>query len=156
MMSKFKKWRMVWALAAVLLAATSVWALDWYTANQATVAWDAVTTDVNGDPVPGTGERITYVVYLANSQTDPDKSNPVEVGSTQDTQLVITLGTKGSYYMGVKSVVEAGNDTDGWTVASESEVAWSDDPQYAQGGVTFGLRFYPAPSVPGGLRPITG
>lgn len=156
MMSRFKKWRMAWALAAVLLVATAAWAVDWYTANQASVAWDAVTTDANGDPIPGTGERITYVVYLANAQTDPNKTNPVEVGSTQDTQMTITLGTKGSFYVGTKSVLEADDGAGGWTVASESEVVWSDDPQAVQGGVTFGIRFYPAPSAPGGLRPVTG
>lgn len=154
MMSRFKKWQIAWVLAAVLLVAPAVWALDWHTANQSTIAWDAVTTDANGDPIPGADERITYVVYLANAQTDPTKANPTEVGTTQNTQLTITLNTKGQFFVGIKSMIETGNDTDGWIVASESAVAWSDDPQFAQGGATFGLRFYPAPSAPGGLRPV--
>jgi hypothetical protein len=155
MMSRFKKHWIMAAFMAVLLTATVAWALEWHTANQATVAWDAVTTDVSGNPVPAAGERVTYVVYLANAATDPNKTNPAEVGSTQNTTLTFTLGAKGSYFVGLKSVLEADDGAGNWTKASESEVAWSDDPQYAQGGVTFGIRYYPAPSAPGGLRPGT-
>jgi hypothetical protein len=151
----FKKWFMAGALVAALLLTPAAWAQDWHTANQSTVAWDAVTTDADGNPVPGAGERVTYVIYLANAVTDPNKDNPAEIGTTQDLQLLITLGTKGSYWVGVKSVLEVDDGQGGWTTASESIIGWSDDPQYAQGGVTFGLRYYPAPSVPGGLRPVT-
>lgn len=156
MMSRIKKQWMVATFMAVMLVATAAWALDWHTANQATLAWDAVTTDAAGNTIPAAGERVTYVVYLANSVTDPNKANPVQVGSTQDTQLTITLGTKGSYFVGIKSVLESDNGAGGWTAASESEVVWSDDPTYVQGGVTFGLRYYPAPSAPVGLKPVTG
>jgi hypothetical protein len=153
-MRKFlKKYRLALALSAVLLLATTAWALDWHTANQSTVAWDAVTTDVDGNPVPAAGERLSYTLYLANSVTDPDKTNPTEVGTTQALSLVITLGVKGSYYVGIKSILEADDGAGGWTAASESGVVWSDDPQYVQGGVTFGLRYYPAPNAAGGLRP---
>jgi hypothetical protein len=153
MMSKIKKVWLALALSVMLLVAPPVFALDWHTANQSTVAWDAVVTDVDGNTVPAAGERVTYVVYLANSVTDPNKANPVEVGSTQALTFLITLGTKGSYYAGVKAVLEADDGAGGWVAANESAIVWSDDPQYVQDGVTFGLRFYPAPSAITGLRP---
>lgn len=137
----------------VAVAYSPALAVDWVTANQATVAWDEVTTDVNGPITLEPGERLTYVVYLANSITDPDKANPTEVGRTQALTYTITLAQKGSYYAGVRCIMEVDDGTGTWSQVSESEVAWSDDPQYVQGGVTFGIRFYPALSVPGGLRP---
>jgi len=145
-----KKRYLAIALGMVLFIATVAFAIDWTTANQATVAWDAITYQL--DP----GERVTYVVYLANAKTDPNKANPVEVAQTQATQQTVTLGTKGSYFVGVKSVIEIDDGAGNWSAASESAIGWSDDPQYAQGGAIFGLRFYPAPNVPTELRPVSG
>ena len=41
-----------------LLIAVPVFGIEWHTANQTTVAWDASGT------VPDQGERIAYVCYL--------------------------------------------------------------------------------------------
>lgn len=145
-MSKVKKTWLALICSIMMLVAAPVHAIDWVTANQATILWDGVAYQI--DP----GERITYMVYLANAKTDPEKTNPSEIGTTQLLTHTITLAIKGSYYAGVKAMVEVMDVASNWEMVSESEVAWSDDPQYVQDGVVFGIRFYPAPPAPGGLR----
>ena len=129
-------------LAGIALAQT------WHTANQATVAWDAVLLD-NGDPIPPT-DTIEYVVYLSNAITDPDKINPVEVATTTNLEQLITLNVEGSYFVGVKAVRKIADGTN----VGESTVAWSDDPQYVQNGQTFGLRYFLPPAAPREIRPV--
>lgn len=137
------------AVLLVLFLAGVALAQTWYTANQATVAWDAVTTIDNGDPLPPT-DTIEYVVYLANAVTDPNKTNPVEVARTTNTQQVITLNVEGQYFVGCKAIRKIADGTE----VGESVIAWSDDPQYVQNGETFGLRYYLPPSAPNQLRPV--
>jgi hypothetical protein len=42
-------------IIAVLIFAAPAMAQTWHTANQVTLAWDAVTTLSSGDPVPSQG-----------------------------------------------------------------------------------------------------
>lgn len=114
-------------------------AQTWHTANQQTVAWDAVTTTVDGDPIP-VGE-ISYTVYLYNAVTDPDHLNAVELANIIETQYLITLGTEGKYFFGVKAVRTVAGE-----IVGESAIIWSSDPAY-----DFGLQYFAAPSNPGGL-----
>ena len=132
----------------IFLFALTAWTQDWVSTNQVTTAWDAVTYELT------TGERLMYRTYLANAQTDPNKTNPSYIGETASLQYQFTFTQKGSYFVGVRSVVQV--DHDGvWEDAAESEIGWSDDPQYAQAGATFGIRFYPVPPVPTGQRPVS-
>lgn len=133
----------------IMLIGSIALAQTWHTANQATVAWDAVTTVDNGDPLPPT-DTIEYVVYLSNAITDPNKNNPVEVARTTNTQQLITLNVEGSYFVGCKAIRKIADGTE----VGESVVAWSDDPQYVQNGETFGLRYFLAPAAPNQLRPV--
>ena len=136
--------------AVFLLLPALAFSQTWHNTNQATVAWDAVTYDIT------TGERIMYRTYLANANSDPEKLNPALLGDTPELLYTITLTSKGSYFFGCRSLVQVlGHDGVTWEDVSESEIGWSDDPTYAQAGETFGLRFYPAPPVPGGQRPVT-
>lgn len=126
---------------------------NWVNTNQATIEWDPVTYSVD------VGERIFYRVYIVNSKTDPDKTNPIYIDGTTEVRYTLTLTEKGSYFVGLESAVQIESINDGtmiWEDVSTSTIGWSDDPQYAQGGQTFGIRFYPAPPVPGGIRPVTG
>jgi len=118
-------------------------AQDWYNTNQATVAWDPTVYQLDA------GETIVYRTYLANAKTDPDKANPALIGETAALEYQFTFTEKGNYFVGVQSVIKV----DGEDV-SESTIGWSDDPLFAAGGATFGLRFYPAPDAPVGLRPV--
>jgi len=147
-------------LAAMLLmipfilcyVVTPAMALTWVTANQSTVSWDAVTQDVDGDPIP-TGFHMEYNVYLANSATDPGKANPAKVGTTNQTQYTITLNTKGTYFVGVTSFLA--EDATSQPVVPESNFAWSDNPADCKDGVDFGIRFFAAMAAPTNLRNVS-
>jgi hypothetical protein len=137
------------AIVILLLIVGVAFAQTWHTANQATVEWDAVTTVGGGQPLPA-GDTIEYVVYLANAITDPDKNNPSEVATITGTSHLITLNVEGSYFVGVKAVRKISDGTN----VGESEVAWSDDPQYVQNGETFGLRYFLPPDATKNMRPV--
>ena len=143
-----KHWQITLMIVAIVFFAGIALAQTWHTANQATVAWDAVLLD-NGDPIPPT-DTIEYVVYLSNAITDPDKINPVEVATTTNLEQLITLNVEGSYFVGVKAVRKIADGTN----VGESTVAWSDDPQYVQNGQTFGLRYFLPPAAPREIRPV--
>lgn len=108
-----------------------------YNANQVTLSWDAVTTDIDGDPVTG----ITYKLYLANANTDPDKTNPVVVAEITDTQETITL-SKGRYYVGVQTCLDD----------LSSIINWGDELEGQEGCELFGLRFAVPPHPAKKLR----
>lgn len=141
------------AIVTVLLLALmgNAFGITWHTANQATIEWDAVTTNINGDPLPP-DETVEYVVYLANAVTDPNKTNPAEVWRGAAATATITLNVEGRFLVGVKAVRKL---SDG-TTATESVVNWSDDPLVCLGGTDFGLRFYLPPMGPINLRPSNG
>ena len=140
-------------LLSILLLSFSVpaGAIDqWATTNQATLGWESDPTNIAYE-----GERYINVVYLANYRTDPNKVNPVEVARTSEDQATITIGVKGQYLAGVKTVFEI-QEADGitWIPITESEMNWSDDPIGNFNAVTFGIRFYPSPRAPGNFRPL--
>jgi hypothetical protein len=120
---------------------------NWHIANQATVGWDAVTQLDNGDPLPA-GDVVQYVVLLANALTDPNKTNPAEVGTVTALEYTVTLNVEGRYLVGIRAerIVEG-------TKVSESIVAWSDDPAYVANGETFGLSYFRPLKAVGGLGP---
>lgn len=124
-------------------------AQEWKTANQVTVAWDAVTVKQDGEAIPAE-DIVEYTLYLSNAVTDPDKSNPVEIGSTRELQYTITLNTEGKYFAGIKSKRIVVNADQTEEVVGESEIVWSDDPAVAPN--PFGLRYYLPPASPSGLR----
>ena len=104
------------------------------------MAWDAVTTNVDGGAIPA-GE-ISYTVYLYNAVTDPNHTNPAELGTTAEPQYLITLGTEGKYFFGVKAVRTVAGE-----IVGESAIIWSSAPEY-----DFGLQYFAAPANPGGLK----
>jgi hypothetical protein len=141
----FKK--VLLTMAAVALVATLAWAQPWHTANQVTVAWDAVTTDENGDPLDTAVADIQYKVFVSNAITDPSKTNPVEVAQVATTEHLITLGVEGRYYVGVSTVrVEPGTSN----VVAQSAIAWSDDTTLTD--TPFGLRYFIPPGQAKKLR----
>ena len=120
-------------------------AFEWYTANQYTIAWDAVTLKSDDTPIPST-DTVEYVAYLANALTDPDKSNPKEVYRGTDVEITITLNYEGQYWAGVKAIRKIADGTE----VSESVIVWSDDPD-ATGNNPFGVRFYLSPKTVTGI-----
>lgn len=109
-------------------------ALTFHNANQVTLAWNAVTTDVDGDPCPD----VTYTLLLANADTDPEKANPTIVAENiTDLTATITL-QKGRYFVGIQAVKDD----------LKSVINWADEVEGQEGVEIFGLRFAVPPSGP--------
>ena len=133
-----KRLILVLAILAVLMAGTA-FALDFYNSNQVTLEWNAVTTDADGDPITG----VTYRLYLANADTDPNKTNAViAADGITALQETITLGTKGRFFVGVSSLL---GDL-------ESVINWADELENQEGSELFGLRFAVPPHAPKHIR----
>lgn len=99
-----------------------------YYLDEAVLAWDPVTEDVDGQPLLET-DQVSYDVFLYDSTETLDDQDPsllVSVGNTSDTQIAISFDNRDRslYYVGVRVVVldESGNTT-------VSPIAWSYDPE---------------------------
>lgn len=130
-------------LVIIFLASicTSVHSQEWHVANQVTITWDAVTTLENNATIPE-GNVIEYPVWLVNADTDPDKVNPVAVGTTSETLYVITLGVEGRYFVGLQTVRRSSEGI----FLGESCIGWTDDPVIAANGDIFGLQYFVPPA----------
>ena len=123
-------------------------AVEWKVTNQATIAWDAVTTLADGSVLPA-GSIILYEVYLANADTDPNKANPVKLTDPPITALeyIITLNSEGRFIPGVLAIrldaqgAELGRSTINW-----ADVNGDQTPN------PFGLVHYIPPAIPLNLR----
>ena len=128
------------ALALVLVTFMIVsvcYALTWHTANQVTVAWNAV------EPIEGS--VIKYKLYLKNAVTG---GGGVEIGETEETNFMITLNTEGKFYPGVRTMRY---DADGTTFLNQSDIAWSDDPTYTVDPEGFGVQYFEPPPMVSGM-----
>lgn len=119
-------------------------ALDWYTANQATAAWDAVTLKNNGAPLDA-NDTIEYSVYLTDS-VNPLKDSTTVVWRGSETQTIITMTDEWSLFVGVR----AHRIRDGTEITS-SVVSWSDNPLVTN-SLPWGLRFFFLPATVQNLR----
>jgi hypothetical protein len=130
-----RKWFMIaLMITLMLLVANAAPAQQWTTANQVTVSWDPVTTNIDGQPITGT---VTYKTY-----SKPELGTiETLVGTVSETKSTITFTAEGRYFLGVKSV----RNVDGVEIES-SRIAWSNVASDCQNGVTFGVQFYKAPA----------
>jgi hypothetical protein len=122
-------------------------ALAWagtHTVTEATLGWNPVTTLATGEPIPET-DQIVYGVYLANL----DRTNQIQLATTPENQYHIVFTGEGHFIAGACTI----RLIDGEEV-QRSIIAWSDDPEYCQDGVTFNFRVYQKPSIPKGLRKL--
>ncbi|MGB2828564.1 MAG: hypothetical protein WBC50_10290 [Dehalococcoidales bacterium] len=115
----------------------------WYTANQVTVQWDAVTELSNGDPVPA-GDIIRYKVWLKNAVTGGE---PVELAEIAELEYTITLNTEGKYFAGVSALRYTSENI----LLNESTISWSDVAECTAEG-PFGIQYFLPLKLPGGLR----
>ena len=128
------------AILLFMLSSIPAFALNWHTANQTTIGWDAVTV------ASGTVE---YEVFIANQVTDPEKAAPVSVWRGSELQTTLTLVDEGQYFVGVKTwrIIDS-------TTSLESAIGWSDDPAIVGGDAkTFGVRYYEPPDQVTNLGP---
>ncbi len=137
-----------WVLVFSLFL-SSANAQEWYTANQITITWEAVTEMHGGVAIPET-DIIEYRVFLSNVVTDPDKTNPMEIDITGDTSYTVTLVDE-KCFVGLQTIRKLA----GGEVLGESIIGWTDDPAICLDGHTFGIRYFLPPMVAIGLRPGT-
>ena len=116
----------------------------WHTANQVTVAWDAVTTLSNGGPIPA-GDSVKYKVWLKNAVTGGD---PTELGEITDLEYTITLNTEGKYFVGVSALRYTSEDM----LLNESTISWSDVAECTGVEGLFGIQYFLPLKSPGGLK----
>lgn len=132
-------------LVSFLLVSAAV-AQVWYPANQKTVAWDVVTTDDSGLPLPP-GAIVGYKAYYKTTLV----TTPVFLIELAVNQVTVTFPAEGSYFFGVSAIRKEGD-----VLVSESPISWSDLAANCQNGETFGIRFYKNASGPRNLRPLEG
>jgi hypothetical protein len=134
--------RFIIILSILILAAPAmVNAQTWYTANQVTLAWDAV------PKVLATDQANKYQVYSRNDLVSLGSKIGAEITATQ---LLISLSVEGRYYLGVKSIRYPAGETVGIPSVG---TAWSNVAADTNNS-PFGVLFFAAPTSPGGLRLI--
>lgn len=126
-------------LVLFMLAPVVALAQTWYTANQATVAWDPVA------PI-ATGDVIRYQVYTKVGAT----GTPAKVGTEiTATQMAITFSVEGRYFVGVQTVRYPTGETVGTPSAT---IAWSNIAADCAAAGPFGIVYYVAPGAVKNLR----
>lgn len=130
-----RKWLMFMLMVVFMFTVSPLaFAQQWTTANQVTVSWDPVTTNVDGQPITGT---VSYKTY---SKPELGTVETIQ-GTVTATNATITFQAEGRYFLGVKSV----RNVDGVEIES-SRIAWSNVAADCQNGVTFGVQFYKGPA----------
>jgi hypothetical protein len=127
-------------ILAILIFAVPAMAQSWVTANQATLAWDAVAKVATTDTIK----------YQAYTKFGVATATPQKVGGEiTATQQPITFTVEGRYFL----CVEALRYAQGETVAIKStRMACTDVATDTQAGVATGVVYYTAPGTPGALR----
>jgi hypothetical protein len=126
---------------------------QWLPANQATMEWDAVTKDADGNLIPAA--EIQYKTVYVN-EADTAKAAPVTLGVTTGTSQVFTFQGEGRFILGVQAErvvnVAPSGSPPSLVVVSQSAISWSDNPSVCQDQKTFGISRYAAPAAAAGLR----
>ena len=115
----------------------SMFIQKWYTGDQHTIQWSAVTAFENGSAFPES-YTIEYGVYLSDFETDPNKANPTKIGSTEETTFVVNLDKMGKSLVGLQTVCKR---QDGY-VFNKSSIGWTDDIKIVANELTFGLHYF--------------
>jgi hypothetical protein len=140
-------------LVMACLFALPASALDWHTANQKTVGWDAYDNSA-GNP----GDAIAYNVYLRHAIT----GTQTLLEETTELSMLITFITEGMFLAGVSTVRKVDIDLDGVygpsdvdengnPIIMESEITWSDSADIEAVPVPFGLRYFVTPGATKGF-----
>jgi len=126
-------------ILGILFLASTGFAQTWYTANQVTLAWDAV------PKVLTTDQANKYQVYSRNDLVSLGTKIGSEITATQ---LVISFSTEGRYYLGVESIRYPIGETVGIPSLTK---AWSNVAADTNNS-PFGVMFFTAPAQPSVLR----
>lgn len=140
------KKKLLLVMAFVLMLPVLALAQTWYTANQATIGWDAVTKMGDGTTSIPTGDAVKYQVYTKNAA---GTIAPVG-GEITAIQQTITFNVEGRYFVGVKAIRYPAGET----VGVSSDVAWSSDPLVCATAGPFGIVYYVKPAGVKGLKSV--
>lgn len=135
-------WLLMFVVLTIVFTGWFAEAQQWVPANQSTIAWNATTTDVEGNPLPQ-DSVVKYYIYLKEFGVEGDGE---KVGETDVLQYTVTFPGEGKFIVGVRSVRLAEGE-----VVGESTINWSD----VNGESTpepFGFIIYGPPAEPVGLR----
>ena len=138
--------KLLLAIFLVFLISVPAIGQDWINTNQATVAWDAVTQDEGGSPIP-VNDSISYRVYTKKLPNGAENL----VANTQELQYTLTFGVEGRYLAGVQTV----RVPDGETQEITSTITWSDSTDVVAVPDPFGIVYYARPSNPKGFTPAS-
>ena len=137
--------RLFFILLVLVFMSAPAMAQTWYNANQATFAWDAVTTLVGGAAIPA-GSTVKYQAYR--------KLSPATVGEKVGNEVstpsaLVSFTSEGSYFVGAEALRYVGT-----TLVSRSTISYSDVPANCQGGAAFGFQYWLALAAPTAYRPV--
>ncbi len=124
----------------ILLACSVAHAQTWFTANQVTVAWDAVAKVQPTD-------AIKYQVYLRIGTTGDGAAYGTETEAIQQT---ITFSAEGSWFIGVKALRYVQGEA---TPIPSATISWSNEGEDTNNN-PFGVRYLVAPASVGGIRRV--
>ncbi len=111
----------------IILSMPLLLGFTWYPIEQKTIAWEAVTTLSNGDPIPA-GDVIKYDVFIE----DLNSSVQTNLGETDQTSYAITFPYDGEFRTGVRSIRYIDKNGDGAIdqldggLNIKSTITWSD------------------------------
>jgi len=140
------------AFIFILMFVPSSFALTMHTTNQFTVAWDASTTDEDGDNIVAP-YGVIYRVFIVNLN-DVNKVNKIKVYEGPALQCTITMSAavtgQGSFWIGGQSIkTKDGEIIDG----AESPIVWTEDPAVCANDEAFGIRYVVPPISMSGFTP---
>lgn len=128
-------------ILSILILTSVAQAQTWYTANQVTLAWNAV------PKVLTTDQANKYQVYSRNDLVSLGNKIGGEITANQ---LVVSFTTEGRYYLGVETIRYPVGETVGIKSATK---AWSNEAADTNNS-PFGVTFFAAPGGASGLRII--
>lgn len=141
--------RLVTIIGIFALLCSPAFALDWTTANQSTVGWDAVTVNTEGNPFP-VGDTIEYDVFLVRESSTDRDADRIKKGTTAAIQYVLTFDQEGRWLAGIQAIrtpIASPDDK------IKSSIIWSDSIDVTFVPVPFGFIYFSSPADPGGFGP---
>jgi len=109
-------------LAALALVACVGFTQDIIYKDQATLLWDAVTEDANGDPLLPE-DTVSYEVYIYDSALtidDQNTANLIFIAEASVTEQLIVFPERKNWYAGVRAKIVTGEG-----ITNFSNIAWS-------------------------------
>lgn len=122
--------------------------ITWHQLNKVKIAWDAVTTLVDGSGIPE-GDLVRYKVFIAEPEKKDEKYH---MGETELLEFKLGIPKEGKFYAGVQALRYRLIDEELKEI-SGSIISWSDEPECTNNN-PFGIVFYFKMTAPLNLRKV--